>query len=116
MEGVGLYANTLLINSLSLVVFGFEGATIGLDMSGFLLIVVSSIIPRLALASLICQWSGKTSPSTVRSVGRFQLWRNAASFQREPSQNTGPNIVEIGICGGSHGRMHPNPRAMCTIP
>ena len=54
-------------NCLSLFVSGIEGATIGFDMSGFRAIVACSIIPGLAPASLICQWSGRTYASSAES-------------------------------------------------
>ena len=65
-----LMAVTLVICSLTLFISNFEGAFVGLDMSGFLAIIVDSIISRLALASLICRRWGRTSPSTVRLVGQ----------------------------------------------
>ena len=59
---------TLLIRSLSFVSFGFECAAIDFDVSRFLAIIVGSVIPGLAPASLICRWSGRTSSSVVRWV------------------------------------------------
>ena len=44
---------TLLLGSLSLIVFGLECTTIGFDVSGFLAVVADSIIPGLAPTSLI---------------------------------------------------------------
>ena len=56
---------TLLIR---FIVFGFECAVIGFDVSGFLAIVADTVVPGLAPASLICRWSGRTSSAVVRSV------------------------------------------------
>ena len=61
---------TLLIRSLSFFGFGFECATIRFDASRSLAIIACSVVPGLALASLICRLSGRTSSSVVRSVRR----------------------------------------------
>ena len=61
---------TLLIRSLSFVVFCFECAEIGFDVSQFLAVNAGSIVPGLAPALLICRRSGRTSSSVVWSFGR----------------------------------------------
>ena len=62
--------DTLLIRSLSFVVFDFECAVIGFDVSRFFAIIADSVVPRLAPASLIYWRSGRTSSLVVRSVGQ----------------------------------------------
>ena len=57
------------INSLSLNVSGFEGTTIDLDMSGFVVVITCLIISRLALASHISWRPGRTSSLTIWLVG-----------------------------------------------
>ena len=59
-----------MINSLSFVTFELEGATIGLDISGFLAIVAYATIPGLGSASGIGRLMGITSSAIVRSVSR----------------------------------------------
>ena len=49
---------------------GFECATINFDVSVFLAIIADSVVSGLAMASLICRRSGRTSSSVVQSVGR----------------------------------------------
>ena len=61
---------TLLIHSLSFVIFGFECAAIGFGVSGFLAIIADSDVLRLAPTSLICRRLRRTSSSIVRSVSR----------------------------------------------
>ena len=61
---------TLLIGSLSLIIFGFECTTIGFDVSRFLAVIADSIIPRLAPTSCVVRPSRRTFASTVQSVGR----------------------------------------------
>ena len=61
---------TLLIHSLSFIVFVFECLTISFDVFGFLAIIADSIVSRFAPTSLVIWPSWRTSPLTVWSVGR----------------------------------------------
>ena len=56
---------TLLISSMSFIIFCFEGVAISLDMTGFLAIVAGLIILGLVPVSLICRRSGRTFSSIV---------------------------------------------------
>ena len=58
----------LVIGSLSLIIPGFEGMAISLNMSGFLAIVAGSIITGLTPASRISRLLRRTSSLVVRSV------------------------------------------------
>ena len=50
-------------------IFTFDAA-VGLNVPGLLVITAGLIVPGLALASLICRWSGRTSSSIVQSMGQ----------------------------------------------
>ena len=72
-----LMLNTLLILSPSFIILGFEGTTIGFNMSTFLAIVECLAIHRLA--SWIWQPLGRICPSVVRSVNRTLYYKNILS-------------------------------------
>ena len=60
---------TLVISSLSLFISSFEGAVVGLNMSGFLALIASSIVPGFAPTSRVVRRSGRIFSLIIRSVG-----------------------------------------------
>ena len=64
-----LLSLALVISSLSHFVSSFKDVAVVLNVLVLLAIIVGSIVPELAPASLICRKLGRTSSSGVRSVG-----------------------------------------------
>ena len=80
---------TLQIRSLSLVNFFFDCVEVGFDVSQFLAIVVDSVVPGLAPASLIVRrcW---TSPATNRTKGRAE--RSGQARWERAEESVGPEV------------------------
>mgnify|MGYP006973842341 CR=1 FL=1 len=62
--------HSLMVNSLSFIIFELEGTIIGLNVSRPFAIVANPIVPGFALALGFVRLLGRTSSSTVRRVSR----------------------------------------------
>ena len=71
---------TLVISSLSLFISSFEGAVVGLNMSGFLALIASSIVPGFAPTSRVVRRSGRIFSLIIRSVGWILYYIGVTSW------------------------------------